>query len=208
MTSPSGPGTLLRPHEPIHADELVGGTRTFTFNRSHGAWTINNMFFSPRRADAVPLLESAERWILENKSGGWWHPIHLHLEAHQVQKINGKIPPWHRRFKVDTTLLDDNGVAVIFMKFRTFTGPFVFHCHNLEHEDMRMMASFDPRPGGQASVLNGVDAVPALISGIPDGYDVHQDLRFELLGDVQRLEGRGVGFPEFEPDGETMPPLP
>ena len=94
------------------------------------------------------------------------------------------------------------------MKFRTFTGPFVFHCHHLEHEDMRMMASFDPRPGGQASVLNGVDAVPALVSGIPDGYDVHQDLRFELLGDVQRLEGRGVGFPEFEPGGETMPPLP
>ena len=109
-------------------------------------------------------------WILENKSGGWWHPMHIHLEAHQVQKINGKIPPWHRRFKVDTTLLEDNGVAVIFMKFRTFTGPFVFHCHNLEHEDMRMMASFDPRPGGQASVLNGVDAVPELISGIPDGY--------------------------------------
>jgi hypothetical protein len=25
---------------------------------------------------------------------------------------------------------------------------------------------------------------------------------------VQRLEGRGVGFPEFEPGGETMPPLP
>jgi hypothetical protein len=32
------------------------------------------------------------------------------------------------------------------MKFRTFEGPFVFHCHNLEHEDMRMMQTFDPRP--------------------------------------------------------------
>jgi hypothetical protein len=31
------------------------------------------------------------------------------------------------------------------MNFRTFRGPFVFHCHNLEHEDMRMMFVFDPR---------------------------------------------------------------
>ncbi len=30
------------------------------------------------------------------------------------------------------------------MKFRTWLGPFVFHCHNLEHEDMRMMYNFDP----------------------------------------------------------------
>jgi hypothetical protein len=63
-------------------------------------------------------------------------------------------------------------------------------------------------PGGQVSVLNGVDAVPELVSGIPDGYDVHQELRFDVLGDVERLEGRGVGFPEFESGGETMPPLP
>ena len=28
------------------------------------------------------------------------------------------------------------------MKFRTFKGPFVFHCHNMEHEDMRMMMNF------------------------------------------------------------------
>jgi hypothetical protein len=36
----------------------------------------------------------------------------------------------------------------MFMKFRTFKGPFVFHCHNLEHEDMRMMFVFDPRTDG------------------------------------------------------------
>ena len=31
------------------------------------------------------------------------------------------------------------------MRFRTFQGPFVFHCHNLNHEDMRMMYQMDPR---------------------------------------------------------------
>ena len=31
------------------------------------------------------------------------------------------------------------------MRFRDHGGPFVFHCHNLEHEDMRMMGVFDVR---------------------------------------------------------------
>ena len=31
----------------------------------------------------------------------------------------------------------------MFFKFRDFPGPFVFHCHNLEHEDVFMMARFD-----------------------------------------------------------------
>jgi spore coat protein A len=31
----------------------------------------------------------------------------------------------------------------VFIQFRDFKGPFTFHCHNLEHEDMAMMARFD-----------------------------------------------------------------
>jgi len=31
----------------------------------------------------------------------------------------------------------------VFLRFRDFTGPFVFHCHNIEHEDMSMMARFN-----------------------------------------------------------------
>ena len=29
---------------------------------------------------------------------------------------------------------------------RPVTGRFVFHCHNIEHEDMRMMGQFDVQP--------------------------------------------------------------
>jgi FtsP/CotA-like multicopper oxidase with cupredoxin domain len=72
----------------------------------------------------------------------------MHLESHQIQKIDGKIPPMSERFKVDTSMLGPNTEVEMFMKFRTFKGPFVFHCHNLEHEDMRMMFVFDPRADG------------------------------------------------------------
>jgi FtsP/CotA-like multicopper oxidase with cupredoxin domain len=137
-------GDALRPHRPIRADEIVQ-TRTFEFDRRQGAWQINNQFFNPDVANATPTLGTAERWILRNGGGGWWHPIHIHLESHQQQRLNGRLPPIYDRFKTDTTILGPGDEVEIFMKFRTFTGPFVFHCHNVEHEDMRMMFAFDPR---------------------------------------------------------------
>ena len=143
-------GAPLRPHVPIRAEEIVE-TRVFEFHRRNGAWQINQKFFDEFRADACPKLGTAERWILRNGSGGWWHPVHVHLESHQIQKINGSIPPLSERFKVDTTMLGPNTEAEIFMRFRTFRGPFVFHCHNIEHEDMRMMFVFDPRTDGPLS---------------------------------------------------------
>ena len=140
-------GTNLRPHIPISAEE-VSTTRVFEFHRRQGAWQINQEFFDEFKANACPAVGSTERWILRNGSGGWWHPIHIHLESHQIQKIDGLIPPLSERFKVDTCMLGPNTEAEILMKFRTFRGPFAFHCHNLEHEDMRMMFVFDPRTDG------------------------------------------------------------
>jgi FtsP/CotA-like multicopper oxidase with cupredoxin domain len=285
-------GTPLRPHRPIRQDEIAR-TREVVFERGNGIWQINGKVVDEFLSNFVPELNRAECWILENGGGGWWHPIHIHLESHQqveylaeveldefkrllaevllrfeqavvdeqatghaqaaeqlrglvttlresiaavqrkltvnqvgvidvrlsdltidandevsLQKItraslkrledfarqrdqslgddqrpalelplaaflrlkrlygdvpgmirdlsstvvieDGRIwnritiPPWDR-FKSDTTILGPNTRVKVFMKFRTFDGPFVFHCHNLEHEDMRMMFTFDPR---------------------------------------------------------------
>jgi FtsP/CotA-like multicopper oxidase with cupredoxin domain len=211
-------GTMLRPFTPIHEDEICA-ERTFEFDRRQGAWQVNDQFFSPRRTDAVPALNSAECWTLRNNSGGWYHPIHIHLEAHQIQTINGEKPPKNLRYNVDVTPLWEGDEVKVFMKFRTFTGPFVFHCHNLEHEDMRMMGVFDPRPQGAIGLNNGVRPhnAPAVdfvdehgytaseITGMPIVPDP-EDLFFDQEGDVDRLEDRGVGFPDFDQGGETTPP--
>ena len=77
---------------------MVHTERSFRFERSNGAFAVNNRFFNPRRADAVPQLGvGAERWTFENSSGGWWHPIHTHLEGFQVKAINGKPPRRERQ---------------------------------------------------------------------------------------------------------------
>ncbi|MEY2727419.1 MAG: hypothetical protein RLZZ458_3286 [Planctomycetota bacterium] len=137
-------GTALRHHDVINPAEAVV-TRTFDFHRRNGAWQINNQFFDPTIANATPTLGTVEKWILRNNSGGWWHPIHIHLESHQLISFNGGPPPVDSAWKNDTTILDGGGVVEILMRFRTFKGPFVFHCHNNDHEDMRMMFHFDPR---------------------------------------------------------------
>ena len=192
--------TILRPYEPIRPDEIVQ-TRVFRFERSNGAWTVNNRLFNPRRADAVPELGTCERWILQNNSGGWWHPIHIHLEGFQLEKLDGVAPRDELGPRSDTVELKDGGEAEIFIKFRTFSGPFVFHCHTIEHEDMRMMATHDPRPEGEPSPLDGETRIDPDVSGVvEDCLELEEEGRilFDVVGNVDRLEGRGVGFPECE----------
>ncbi|MFM7039082.1 MAG: multicopper oxidase family protein [Planctomycetaceae bacterium] len=144
-------------------------TRRFDFERGRGAWRVSQRFFDEERADATPVLGGLEVWHLVNRSGGWWHPIHIHLESHQQiyvdfagrkmsrRDVNGALYPGvsidlkaenalpHDCCKHDTSILGPNTEVMILMRFRTFRGPFVFHCHNLNHEDMRMMVTMDPR---------------------------------------------------------------
>ena len=217
-------GTELRPFERIRDDE-VRATRRFKFERRRRAWVVNREYFSPRTTNAVPVQNSAERWIIENNSGGWWHPVHIHLEAHQIVKLNGEEPLPQYRHNVDITPLGPNESAEILVKFRTFTGPFVFHCHNLEHEDMRMMHVFDPRPEGHESLNDGTrphndenfhDPYGSTYRRVSGMVENEEDwmreggLFFDANGDVERLEDRDVGFPadNFEPAGQVDPGPP
>jgi FtsP/CotA-like multicopper oxidase with cupredoxin domain len=135
-------GDVIRPLIRILPEEVVA-TRTFVFGRSQGAWTVNDAFFDPDVPIAQPTLGTAERWIIKNDGGGWWHPIHIHQELHQLQRFNGRVPPPLLRGLKDTTVLGPNDTAELFIKFRDYPGRWVFHCHNLAHEDMAMMARFD-----------------------------------------------------------------
>ena len=217
-------GTPIRPFERIKASE-VRATRYFKFVRRNGAWQINNHFFSPRTTNATPVLNSAERWIFENGGGGWWHPVHIHLEAHEIVKYNGKRPPPNYRHNVDVSVLEPRGTTEFLMKFRTFTGPFVFHCHNLEHEDIRMMHVFDPQPEGYEGLNDGTrphndDVVENAfgetyrqVSGMKENeedWDEAGGLFFDNEGDVEILADRNVGFPsnDFEPGGQLEPGPP
>ena len=179
-------GTSLIEHKLIRDDE-VSVVREFIFERGKGAWQINSRFYDPDIANATPTGDSAEEWVLRNGGGGWWHPIHIHLESHQLVRYekdfeadgldlprpaNTPLPPFNGTDVTsfidsteviglhDTTVLGPNTVARIRMRFRTWRGPFVFHCHNLEHEDMRMMFNFEPVPDGKLPSDHDPNIVP------------------------------------------------
>lgn len=137
----------LRPHEAIPASEVTA-RRLFSFERKNGMWAVNGQFYDPKISNAIMQQDTAEEWTLKNGGGGWWHPIHIHLESHQqIADNQTKKPiPYHDSFKSDTTILGPGSEIVLRMRFRTFRGPFVYHCHNVEHEDMDMMFQFETRP--------------------------------------------------------------
>ncbi|GAB3343155.1 multicopper oxidase domain-containing protein [Marivirga atlantica] len=80
------------------------------------------------------------------------HPIHIHqVQFNIIERDVANVDPelwdaikdgfvdegWH-----DTVLLMPGMKAKIIMQFKDFKGLFVYHCHNLEHEDMGMMRNF------------------------------------------------------------------
>lgn len=118
----------------------AGTTRKFKFSQGDKAiWMVNNKEFDPNRDDATPKLGDTEIWQLTTDAH---HPVHVHLTRFQILTRNGQAPgPLDAGWK-DTIDLGSGETAEIIMTFDGYRGRYVFHCHNLEHEDMAMMANF------------------------------------------------------------------
>jgi spore coat protein A len=84
-----------------------------------------------------PELGTVELWKLRAQNVP--HPIHIHLAPFQVQGSGPYTSGWK-----DTVDLGNGDRAEVLLKFDGYRGKYVFHCHNLEHEDM-MMANFQVR---------------------------------------------------------------
>ncbi len=159
-TDPSRVPATLRPQVPVNLGDVVR-TRTFLFDRSKGAWQINDEFFDPRRSRAQVERNTAEIWVLRNVDDGWQHPIHNHLEEFHILSRNGKVPPMWERGRKDVVILGPLEEVRLFMCFRDFPqagfvhpvaarqeniGRYPLHCHNLTHEDHAMMLRWDVLP--------------------------------------------------------------
>jgi FtsP/CotA-like multicopper oxidase with cupredoxin domain len=66
------------------------------------------------------------------------HPIHLHDVNFPVLSIDGSPPAGQAQWK-DAVNLPGWKTVVVIAKSTDCTRPFVFHCHILEHGDMRLM---------------------------------------------------------------------
>jgi bilirubin oxidase len=119
----------------------------FVFTRTGQNWTINGKVFSDVQGRLLRNVSvgTVERWSLQNPGGGWTHPIHIHLvDFRIVSRTSSRrsIMPYERGLK-DVVWLGRQETVVVEAHYAPFPGLYMFHCHNLIHEDHEMMAAFN-----------------------------------------------------------------
>ena len=106
-----------------------------------GFMGINGRPFDMRRIDLEVGLGTVERWRVSSSMLA--HPFHVHGAMFQVVSENGGAPRPENRGWKDTVLIDREAeLLVAFDQPASAQYPFMFHCHNLEHEDAGMMGQF------------------------------------------------------------------
>jgi len=115
--------------------------RTFKFDRLNGQWSVNGQFMDCNEFRFTVSQNSSEQWILTNLTGDWTHPIHIHLEEHQILTRNGLPPSLAvEKSRKDVVEVHPNERVQLFFRFRDWVGKYPIHCHNVIHEDHAMMA--------------------------------------------------------------------
>ncbi len=163
--------------------------RTFAISFAMGQWLLNGLTFEMNgiTPNEIVNLGDLEVWEFQNTSGmpmmQMLHPLHVHAVQFQIYErtitasgagnyatvSNGFVDSGWK----DTLILMPGERAKVLMRFWPHPGLFLYHCHNLEHEDRGMMRNFriegqaptgtgnDGSPGGVQSALE----LPAVISG-------------------------------------------
>jgi FtsP/CotA-like multicopper oxidase with cupredoxin domain len=153
----SGPAATKLPGDLNTSNEVMAlkpgdatRTRLIRVQKSDvtGEWHLNGetwqdvMDSGYKKVIADPKLNATEIWELQNSSGGWFHPIHIHLLDFQILSRNGRDPhPWERGPK-DVAYVGEGETVKVLMKFGPHKGKYMVHCHNLPHEDHDMMHQF------------------------------------------------------------------
>ncbi|MEA2229128.1 MAG: hypothetical protein QOF04_2758 [Solirubrobacteraceae bacterium] len=156
---------VLDPANPVMSLEpsMAARTRLMEFERKGGEWTINGFTWEDvinsgfRFTIADPGFDDVEIWELRNRSGGWFHPVHVHLIDFKILDRNGQAPFAFERGPKDTAYVGENESVRVIARFGPRHGRYMMHCHNLVHEDHDMMVQFEVGTGGD----DPITAAPA-----------------------------------------------
>ena len=125
--------------------------------RTNGNWAIsgktwaNVMSSGYTQSVATPRLGETQIWEIENNSGGWFHPLHIHLIDFKIIGRSGgagRVLP-HEAGPKDVVYIGEGEKVRLLCKFQTPSdrvGRYMVHCHNLPHEDHDMMQQFTVLP--------------------------------------------------------------
>lgn len=105
---------------------------------------INGILFDSNRIDVSVSSNTNEIWVFDNSIGDEPHPMHLHGVFFQVLQRSGgraSLIASETGWK-DTVLVMAGETVSVIVPFENNKGKYVFHCHNLEHEDDGMMLQY------------------------------------------------------------------
>ena len=123
----------------------------------HMQWFINNKTFEMNTVDEneTVKLGDLEVWDFFNLAQGMGrlpHPMHIHgVQFQVVERVSE--PEYQQANKLinqgqvdsgwkDTVLVMPGERVRVLLKFEDYEGLYLYHCHNLEHEDMGMMHNY------------------------------------------------------------------
>jgi FtsP/CotA-like multicopper oxidase with cupredoxin domain len=121
--------------------------RQFHIAMNHMRGVINNRVFEMNGVadNEVAQLGTREVWEFINRGGmpALPHPMHVHGRQFRVLGRLGAVYSGYldEGWK-DTVVLMPGERVRLMMRFEDYDGLFLYHCHNLEHEDMGMMRNY------------------------------------------------------------------
>lgn len=149
--------------EPPRLEQAVNSDkpRLFRLFMNNMNWTLNGRMFEMEgvSAEETVKLNTTEVWEFVNEpgQGGMMadfmaHPMHLHGVQFRILERQVASPQAADWKSVSAGYVDDGwkdsflimpGERVkVLLKFEDYAGLFLYHCHNLEHEDMGMMRNY------------------------------------------------------------------
>jgi len=156
---PGLPGKLASPGF-LNERDAVNSRRPRRFDLTmHMSGLINGRTFEMDAVapDEVVKLGDLEIWEFANQVGGMGmmsgvsqpHPMHIHGVQFQVldRRLEAGSSQVYKSLSAglidsgwkDTVLVMPGEVVRVLVKFEHYPGQFLYHCHNLEHEDGGMM---------------------------------------------------------------------
>ncbi|KAF2858543.1 Cupredoxin [Piedraia hortae CBS 480.64] len=111
-------------------------------------WTINGVGFDDvkNRVLARPPQGTVELWEMSHTGGMAVHPVHVHLVGMQVVSRTGGlrgVAPYESAGLKDVVLLQPGETVQVRAIYGPWNGLYMFHCHNLKHEDNTMLDVFN-----------------------------------------------------------------
>jgi FtsP/CotA-like multicopper oxidase with cupredoxin domain len=128
----------------------AGTPRQFVFEMQMMQPVINGRVFEMDGVadDEVVRLNTTEIWEVINRPGhmAMPHPVHVHNIQFRILERSGAPQEFQAGYVdegwKDSVLLMPEESAKLLLRFEHYAGLYLYHCHNLEHEDLGMMRNY------------------------------------------------------------------